>query len=122
MSLLFEHTENVEKEGILEIRYDQPQRPAGAARQRAGVHIGVVFEFAGRLEDPGARAAPDNTDVIQDSRYGSGRYSRSLSYVFEIHRAVLLLQVIRSANKRSDPDWRRGLPDNTRKTGRPPLR
>src|SRR5690242_7070923 len=83
--LLFQHAENIEEEGIFEVRNDQAKRSAYPARKRPGMHVGVIFQFLDRLQHTCACAAFDDTDVVQNTGNGGGRNTRTSGYIFQAH-------------------------------------
>ena len=83
MSHLLDRLDHGAKEGIGNIRDDQPQSFGTLMRQSTSIGIGVVFELSHGLEYRIARCLAGLGRIIDYTRNSSDRNSRQTSYIFD---------------------------------------
>ena len=82
------------KNGILHVGDDHPDGAAFAAREIAGVEIGVVFQFLDCLDHPGACGSLDDACIVEYPRDRCGGDLGAAGHLFEVHVFNIVQEIV----------------------------
>src|SRR5262249_12511385 len=81
----FDGPVDVEEERVLHVGDDHPNRSTLAAREAAGMQVGMVLQLLDGAHHAGAGGVLDDARVVEHARHRGGGHLGAPGHLFEVH-------------------------------------